>query len=92
MFPFPHGSPPVAEPQFFTPDSDDVQLLMPVDPVHPLQLYVVPLCLLAALATGSSAGWITWVLSHGRARPVVLYALWLATVGSAVCLSTENCA
>jgi hypothetical protein len=55
-------------------------------PVHPLQLYVVPLCLLAALATGSSAGWITWVLSHRRARPVVLYAVWLATVAAAVVL------
>ncbi|MDX5564264.1 hypothetical protein PYK79_14285 [Streptomyces sp. ID05-04B] len=52
-------------------------------PTHPLAGNVVPLCLVAALAAGSSAAWIAWVLSRRRAGPVALYAVWLATVAAA---------
>jgi hypothetical protein len=55
--------------------------------VDPVSGTVVVLCLVAALAAGSLAGWIAWVISRRRARPVVLYAVWLATVAAAVVLT-----
>ncbi|SDN22645.1 hypothetical protein SAMN04487981_104132 [Streptomyces sp. cf386] len=36
-------------------------------------------CWLVGLAAGSSAAWVTWVLSDCRVRPVTLYTVWLAT-------------
>ena len=56
-------------------------------PIHPVARSVVPLCLVAALAAGSLVAWIAWVLSHRRARPMVLYAVWLATVAAAIMLA-----
>jgi len=41
----------------------------------------------AALAAGSLVACIVWVLSHRRARPVVLYAVWLATVAATIVLA-----
>ncbi|MEU5540403.1 hypothetical protein [Streptomyces sp. NPDC020362] len=70
-----------------TNDSDYCTANAPVDPVSG---NVVALCLvaaLAALAAGSLAGWIAWVISRRRARPVVLYAVWLATVAATVVLT-----
>ncbi len=67
-----------------TNDSDYCTANAPVDPVSG---NVVALCLVAALAAGSLAGWIAWVISHRRARPVVLYAVWLATVAATVVLT-----
>ncbi|WP_370376070.1 hypothetical protein [Catenulispora sp. GAS73] len=56
-------------------------------PAHPLAGSVVPLCLVVALAAGSSAAWIAWALSRRRVRPVALYAVWLATVAGTVVLA-----
>lgn len=56
-------------------------------PVEPISGNVVALCLLAALAAGSSAAWIAWVISRRRARPAALYAVWLATVAATVVLT-----
>ncbi|WP_206336302.1 hypothetical protein [Streptomyces torulosus] len=67
-----------------TNDSDYCTANAPVDPVS---VNVVALCLVAALVAGSLAGWIAWVISRRRARPVVLYAVWLATVAAAVVLT-----
>ncbi|WP_206336364.1 hypothetical protein [Streptomyces torulosus] len=67
-----------------TDDSDYCTANAPVDPVSG---NVVALCLLAALAAGSLAGWIAWVISRHRARPVVLYAVWLAVVAVTVVLT-----
>ncbi|MFF6808025.1 hypothetical protein [Streptomyces sp. NPDC012616] len=67
-----------------TNDSDYCTANAPVDPVSG---NMVALCLVAALAAGSLAGWIAWVISRRRARPVVLYAVWLATVASTVVLT-----
>ncbi|MFJ8108373.1 hypothetical protein [Streptomyces sp. NPDC096132] len=44
----------------------------------------VLVCWLVALAAGSSAAWVTWVASHGRARPVWLYTVWLTTISVTV--------
>lgn len=55
-------------------------------PEHPLSGNVVPLALLGALAAGSLAAWIVSALSRGRARPAVLYVVWLATVAAGVVL------
>lgn len=51
-------------------------------PEHPLSGNVVPLCTVASLAA-----WTVWALSRGRARPVVLYAVWLATAAATVVLT-----
>ncbi|MEU9993624.1 hypothetical protein AB0E10_44215 [Streptomyces sp. NPDC048045] len=67
-----------------TNDSDYCTANAPVDPVAG---NMVALCLVAALAAGSLAGWISWVISRRRARPVVLYAVWLATVVATVVLT-----
>ncbi|MEU6804114.1 hypothetical protein [Streptomyces neyagawaensis] len=67
-----------------TNDSDYCTANEAVDPVSGT---VVVQCLVAALAAGSLAGWITWVISRGRARPVALYAVWLATVVVAAVLT-----
>ncbi|WP_194919223.1 hypothetical protein [Catenulispora rubra] len=56
-------------------------------PVHPLAGSVVPLCLVAALAAGSSAAWIVWTLSRRRAQPAALYVVWLATVAATIVLA-----
>lgn len=55
--------------------------------VHPVSANVVLLCVLAALAAGSLAGWIAWLLSRRRARPLALYAIWLATIAATVVLT-----
>jgi hypothetical protein len=49
-----------------TNDSDYCTADAPVDPVSG---NIVTLCLVAALAAGSLAGWIAWVISRRRARP-----------------------
>lgn len=67
-----------------TNDSDYCTANAPVDPVS---TKIVAPCLVAALAAGSLAGWIAWVISRGRARPVVLYAVWLATVAATIVLT-----
>ncbi|WP_202918544.1 hypothetical protein [Streptomyces cavernae] len=67
-----------------TNDDDYCTANVAVDPVSGT---VVVLCLVAALAAGSLAGWIAWVISHRRAGPVVLYIVWLATVAAAVVLT-----
>ncbi|MFI2040089.1 hypothetical protein ACIOK4_41570 [Streptomyces bottropensis] len=56
-------------------------------PVDPVSWNTVALCLVAALAAGSLAGWIAWVISRRRARPVLLYGVWLATVAATVVLT-----
>lgn len=56
-------------------------------PLDPILGNVVALCLLIAPAAGSSAAWIAWVISRRRARPAVLYAVWLATVAVTVVLT-----
>ncbi|MFI1050939.1 hypothetical protein [Streptomyces griseoruber] len=56
-------------------------------PVDPVSWNAVALCLVAAPAAGSLAGWIAWVISRRRARPVTLYAVWLATVAATVVLT-----
>ncbi|WP_328484134.1 hypothetical protein OHS71_39600 [Streptomyces sp. NBC_00377] len=56
-------------------------------PVDPVSWNVVGLCLVAALTAGSLAGWVARVISRRRARPVVLYAVWLATVAATVVLT-----
>jgi hypothetical protein len=55
--------------------------------IHPVARSVVPLCLVAALLAGSLAAWIAWVRSGRQARPVVLYAVWLATVAATIVLA-----
>ncbi|MFE2963860.1 hypothetical protein ACFXKC_09310 [Streptomyces sp. NPDC059340] len=57
------------------------------NPEHPLSGIVVPFCVVMALAAGSLAGWIAWVLLRRRARPVALYAVWLATVTVTIVLT-----
>ncbi|MDX2548894.1 hypothetical protein ACOT81_00220 [Streptomyces sp. WI04-05B] len=56
-------------------------------PVDPVSWNMVALCLVAALAAGSLAGWIAWVVSGHRARPIALYAVWLATIAATVVLT-----
>lgn len=71
----------------FTWLSNDNDYCTASDPIHPLAGAVVPLALVAALVVGSSGAWIAWVLSRRRARPVLLYAVWLATVAAAIVLA-----
>ena len=46
-------------------------------PEHPLPDHAVLLCVALALAAGSSASWLVWVISRRRARPAHLYRVWL---------------
>ena len=71
----------------FTWLSNDNDYCTATVPVHPLAQSVVPLCLVAALAAGSLAAWTAWVLSRRQARPVVLYAVWLATIAATIVLA-----
>jgi len=71
----------------FTWLSNDNDYCTANEPIHPLAAGVVPMCLVAALAAGSLVACIVWVLSHRRARPVVLYAVWLATVAATIVLA-----
>jgi hypothetical protein len=57
------------------------------DPIHPLAGTAVPLVLVAALAVGSLTAWSAWALSRRQARPVVLYAVWLAAVAATIVLA-----
>ncbi len=54
------------------------------EPEHPLSGMAVPVCGVAALAAGSVAGWVAWVVLRRRARPVALYTVWLVTVAVTV--------
>ncbi|WP_416976471.1 hypothetical protein [Streptomyces sp. T028] len=49
-------------------------------PERPLADYAVPLCVALALAAGSAAAWLVWVVSRRRARPQDLYRVWLAAL------------
>lgn len=71
----------------FTWLSNDNDYCTANTPLHPLAGSVIPLCLVAALAAGSLVAWTTWVLSRRRARPVMLYAVWLATVAATIVLA-----
>lgn len=56
-------------------------------PTHPLAGSVVPLCLVAALATGSFVAWIAQVLSRRRMEPVALYTVWLVAIAATIVLT-----
>lgn len=49
-------------------------------PERPLADWAVPLCVALALAAGSAAAWLVWLVSRRRARPEDLYRVWLAAL------------